>query len=275
MKYDLYNKVILITGATGGLGRAAAQALLAQGAKLALLDLDLDAVESMAVQLGGPERAAGWAANVRSLESLTTAINAAADHFGGIDVVIAGAGVGLHGSLETMNPEEFETVIDINLTGVWRTFRASLPFVKARKGYLLAISSMAAFIHSPLNTHYVASKAGVWALCNSTRLELKHEGVSVGSFHPTFFKTPMMDALENGPCSTLVWNKHQGIWQYVELEELINALVDCIKNRREVVTVPKRNSLAAKAPGFARFLIERIGFNKDRVAKAVMLHNER
>lgn len=273
-RYDLNGRVIAITGATGGLGLAAAKALRNRGAKLALFDLNLEALQAQARELGSPEVAAGWVANVRSMDSLSAAMAAAAAHFGGIDVVVAGAGIGIAGSLETMDPREFDRVIDINLNGVWRTFRAALPHVKARRGYLLAISSMAAFIHSPLNVHYTASKAGVWAMCNSARLELKHEGVGVGTFHPTFFKTPMMDAIVDGPCSTLVWNKHQGIWQFVALEEVVNALVDCIEYRRETVTVPKRNNVVAHAPGFARKLIERIGFNDGRIAQAMKQHNE-
>ncbi len=273
-RYELNNRVIVITGATGGLGRAAAEALRTKGARLALLDLDQNAVDSMAAELGGSEVAAGWVADVRSMDSLAAAMQAAAAHFGGIDVVIAGAGIGIPGSLETMDPQAFDRVIDINLNGVWRTFHAALPQVKARQGYLLAISSMAAFIHSPLNVHYTASKAGVWAMCNSARLELKRDGVGVGTFHPTFFQTPMMDAIVDGPCSTLVWNNHQGIWKFVPLTEVITALVDTIEYRRQTVTVPKRNNLVALAPGFARKLIETFGFSDTRTAQAMKLHNE-
>lgn len=270
-RYELKDRVILMTGATGGLGRAAAQALRAKGAKLALLDLDQAALDQMAADLGG-HVAAGWVADVRSIDSLSAAINAAAAHFGGLDVVIAGAGIGFNSALETTDPAVFDRMIDINLNGVWRTFHAALQEVKLRRGYLLAISSMAAFVHSPLNTHYAASKAGVWAMCNSARLELKHEGVGVGSFHPTFFKTPMTDALVDGSCSTLVWNNHQGMWKFVELEEVVSALVDCIEYRRETVTVPKRNRLVAQAPGFARQLVERIGFDDERTAQAMRQH---
>lgn len=272
-RYDLNGRVIVITGSTGGLGLAAARALRAKGAKLALLDLDFAAVTAQAEGLGGLEVAAGWVANVRSMESLTNAMSSVAKHFGGIDVVVAGAGISTIGSLETMDPLDFDRVIDVNLNGVWRTFHAALPQVKQRRGYLLAISSMAAFIHSPLNTHYSASKAGVWAMCDSARLELKHEGVGVGSFHPTFFKTPMMDAVVDDPLSTLVWNKHQGIWQFVPVEEVIDALVNCIEHRRETVAVPGRNSLVASAPGIARKLIEIFGFNDKRVAQAMKKHN--
>lgn len=98
--------------------------------------------------------------------------------------------------------------------------------------------------------------------------------MGVGTLHPTFFQTPMMDAAIDEPCSTLVWNRHQGVWKFVALEEVVSALVDCIEHRRETVTVPRRNSLAANAPGLARKVIERVGFSDERVAQAVKLTNE-
>lgn len=273
-RYALKDRVIVITGATGGLGRAAAQALRDKGAKLALLDLNLDSLNAMVASLGGAEVAAGWVADVRSLDSLESALKEAAGHFGGIDVVVTGAGVSSVVALEHNDLAAFERTIDINLNGVARTFRAALPHVKARQGYLLAISSMAAFVHSPLNTAYTASKAGVWAMCDSLRLELRQHGIGVGSFHPTFFQTPMMEEVIDGPCSTLVWNNHEGLWKFVALEKVIAALVDCIEQRRDMVTVPRSNSLVAKAPGLLRRLIERIGFDATRVEEAVRLSGE-
>lgn len=272
--YPLNGRIIAITGATGGLGRAAAQALRDKGAKLVLLDLDLDSLSVMAAALGGPDVAAGWAANVRSIESLETALKEAAHHFGAIDVVVAGAGVSSVVALEHIDLATFERVIDINLNGVARTFRAAIPYVKARQGYLLAVSSMAAFVHSPLNTAYTASKAGVWALCNSLRLELRQHGVGVGSLHPTFFQTPMMEAVITGPSSTLVWNNHQGIWQFVALERVVSGLVECIEQRRDLMTVPRSQGLVAKAPGLLRRLIEWMGFDPGKVAEAVRLSDE-
>ncbi len=273
-RYALKDRVIVITGATGGLGRAAAQALRNKGAKLALLDLNLNSLNAMVAGLGGAEVAAGWVADVRSLDSLESALKEAARHFGGIDVVVAGAGVSSVVALEYNDLAAFERTIDINLNGVARTFRAALPHVKARQGYLLAISSMAAFVHSPLNTAYTASKAGVWAMCDSLRLELRQYGIGVGSFHPTFFQTPMMEDVIDGPCSTLVWNNHEGLWKFVALEQVIAALVECIEQRRDMVTVPRSNSLVAKAPGLLRRLIERIGFDATRVQEAVRLSGE-
>jgi len=274
MSSNLNNKVVLITGSTGGLGRAACQALRAKGAKLALLDLDTDAVQAQAAELGGTDVAAGWTANVTSLESLEQAFKAAAEHFGGIDIVVANAGIGVPAASESMDPTLFERTIDINLNGVWRTFRAALPYVKKSRGYLLAVSSMAAFVHSPLNAHYTASKVGVLAMCDSLRLELKQYGMGIGTIHPTFFQTPMMMANEGGACSELVWKQHKGVWKYVALEEVVVGLVEGIERRREMIIVPKSNTPIAKAPWLFRKAVERFGFDDELVIEAVRISNE-
>lgn len=273
-RYDLNGRVIAFTGSTGGLGLAVANALRAKGAKLALLDLNLDAVEKQAAALGGPDVAAGWSVNVRSMDSLETALAAAAKHFGKVDVVIAGAGIAHINAMEVTDLAYCEAVVDINLTGVWRTFKAALPYVEATQGYLLAVSSMAAFVHSPLNTAYTATKAGVWALSNSLRLEVKHLGIGVGTLHPTFFQTPIMQAAADGPCSEYIWNGHEGMWKFAALDDVVEALVGCIEYRRQTVTVPKSNSLAATAPGLARKLVERFGFDEARVAEAMKIERE-
>ncbi len=270
-KYQLKDKVVVITGSTGGLGQATAQALRDKGAKLALLDLDLNKVTQQANDLGGSNIAMGWQADVCSLESLENAMASAAKHFGKIDVVIANAGVGNPASLEHMAPETFERTIDINLTGVFRTFRSALPYVKETQGYLLAISSLAAFVHSPLNTHYTSSKAGVWALCDSLRLELKHLNIGVGSFHPTFFQTPMMDAVQSNPAGKAVWNGNTGIWKYVAIETVVSELVEGIEKRKDIVIVPKSNKFVANAPGLFRNLIELIGFNQKQLKQTMQL----
>lgn len=270
-KYQLKDRVIVITGSTGGLGQAAAQALHAKGAKLALLDLDLDTVKAQANALDSNDVVKGWAADVCSLENLENALAQVAQHFGKIDVVIANAGIGKPEAMQYIDPKTFERTIDINLVGVFRTFRAALPYVTTSRGYLLAVSSMAAFVHSPLNTHYTASKAGVWALCNSLRLELKHLGIGVGSLHPTFFQTPMMDAVQTDPAANALWKGNTGIWKYVPIEDVVAGLVNAIEQRRDMVIVPKANTLVARAPGLFRNLIELIGFSRKGLAQTMQI----
>jgi len=271
-RYELKGRVIAITGSTGGLGRALASALRAKGAKLALLDINHQVASAQARELGGPEVAQAWQADVRSLQSLEAAVAAASRHFGGIDIVIANAGIDVIAPMESMDPAAFDRVIDINLNGVWRTFRAALPHVRQRKGYLLAISSMAAFIHSPLQAHYTASKAGVWAMCDSIRLELRHQGVGVGSVHPTFFQTPMMTDVHADPAGRKLWGGNtKGLWKMVSLESVVETTVDGIEHRRELVVIPQKNSLVARAPGMFRKLTEKLGFRDEDIAESIRL----
>lgn len=271
-KYDLTNRVVAITGSTGGLGSAVAAALRAKGARLALFDRDSAQAEAQAKTFGSLSPARGWTANVRSMESLEAAMAEAAAHFGRIDVVIANAGIDTVAPMATLNPEAFDRVIDINLNGVWRTFRAGLPYVQKRQGYLMGISSMAAFVHSPLQASYTASKAGVWALCDSVRLELQHLGVGVGSVHPTFFPTPMMDDVVADPAGRALWGGNdKGLWKMVSRESVVRNIVAGIERRADMVVVPKRNTLIAKAPGLFRRFIERAGFRGKDIQQAIKL----
>lgn len=268
--YSLAGRTVVITGSTGGLGTALAQALRDRKANLALLDLDADRTAEQAASLGSPSLARGWRADVRDLASVQSAIDEAAEHFGRIDVVIANAGVGAMAPLETLAPEVFDRVIDINLNGTWRTFRAALPHVKETKGYLLAISSMAAFVHSPLSGPYVASKAGVWALCDATRLEVRHYGVRVGSVHPTFFKTTMMDEVQADAAGSIVWaGNDKGLWKMITLDQVVAAIVDGIGRRASMIVAPRTNALAARIPGITRPLIDRIGFPGNTIPDAI------
>ncbi|MGU3502488.1 SDR family NAD(P)-dependent oxidoreductase [Mycobacterium sp. C31M] len=269
-KYSLGGRTIVVTGSTGGLGSALAKALRARGANLALLDLDADAVVTQARSLGPESVAQGWQVDVRSLESVQQAIDAAAEHFGRVDVVIANAGVSAVAPLESIDPAAWERIIDINLTGVWRTFRAALPHVKQHRGYLLATSSMAAFVHAPLSGHYTASKAGVWALCDSTRLEVRHYGVGVGSVHPTFFKTPMMDEVHADPAGNTLWGGNKGgLWKMIPLAAVVDAVVSGVERRADLITATRQNALTARIPGLVRPLVDRIGFRGNTIPNAI------
>ena len=132
--YEVAGRTIALTGATGGLGSALAGELRTRGANLALMDLDPDALAVQAARLGGPEVARAYRVDVRDLSTLEAAMDAAVADFGRLDVVIAGAGVEVMSPIALMHPAEFERTIDINLTGVWRTFRAALPHVQSTKG---------------------------------------------------------------------------------------------------------------------------------------------
>jgi NAD(P)-dependent dehydrogenase (short-subunit alcohol dehydrogenase family) len=151
MRLDLPGRTVVITGASGGLGAGLARALRAHGANVALLDVDAEAVRQQAERLGGDRFARGWSIDVRDLEGLQQVMDEVAEHFGAIDVVIAGAGV--LGTLETIDVTsgaDWDRVIGINLNGAWRTLKAAAPHVAASQGHMVAVSSLIAYAHPPL-----------------------------------------------------------------------------------------------------------------------------
>lgn len=186
------SQVVFITGAGHGIGAEVARRLHAKGAKLVLTDLDAAALSTVAAELGGDEHVLTAVADVCNLAAMESAAEQAVQKFGGIDVVVANAGIASYGSVLQVDPEAFKRVIDVNLTGVFHTVRATLPAVIATKGYVLVVSSLAAFAAAPGMIPYNASKAGVEHLANALRLEVAGHGVTVGSAHMSWIDTPLV-----------------------------------------------------------------------------------
>lgn len=274
-RYDLSGRTVVVTGGSGGFARALAPALIARGARVALLDLDEDLVREVAAGLG-PD-VAGWRADVRDLAGLETVMADVAARFGGVDVAVANAGLGEScGLLAEDDPARWELTVDVNLNGVYRTFRAAWPHVSRTGGYLLATSSMAAFVHAPLQGAYTATKAGVWALCDTWRLEVRHLGVAVGSLHPTFFRTPMMDAVQADPAGRRLWDGNErGLWRMVDIDTVVRCAVRGIERRAAHVVAPRRMLAPALFPGVAQAVAERVGFRGGRIEQAVALARSR
>jgi NAD(P)-dependent dehydrogenase (short-subunit alcohol dehydrogenase family) len=185
------SQVVFITGGGRGIGAETARRLHHKGAKLVLTDLDEGSLKELAAELGD-ERVLTVIADVRDLSAMQVAAAKAVEVFGGIDVVVANAGIASYGSLLQVDPEAFKRVIDINVLGVFHTVRATLPAVIERRGYVLIVSSLAAFAAPPGLVSYDASKAGVEHLANALRLEVAHLGVSVGSAHMSWIDTDLV-----------------------------------------------------------------------------------
>ena len=131
-------------------------------------------------------------ADVRDLAAMQAAADQAVEKFGGIDIVVANAGIASYGSVLKVDPEAFKRVLDVNLLGVFHTVRAALPSVIDRRGYVLIVSSLAAFTAAPGMAPYDMSKAGNEHLANALRLEVAHLGVAVGSAHMSWIDTALV-----------------------------------------------------------------------------------
>lgn len=185
------SRVVFITGGARGIGAEVARRLHAKGAKLVLTDLDEAQLEKVAGELGD-DRVLTVKADVRDLAAMQAAVGRAVERFGGIDTVLANAGVISHGSVLQVDPEAFRRLIDINVLGVFHTVRAALPSVIERRGYVLIVSSLAAYAACPGLAPYNASKAAVELFANALRLEVSHLGVDVGSAHMSWIDTAMV-----------------------------------------------------------------------------------
>lgn len=194
---NVRGKVVLITGAARGIGAGVARDLSARGAKVALVGLESEELAEVATDCG-PE-AGWWEADVTSWADLERATAAVVERYGRIDVVLANAGIAATGFTRSIDPAAFERVINVDLLGVWRTVRVTLPHLIEAKGYALLVSSLAAIVHIPGNAAYSAAKAGVEAFANSLRAEVKHLGVDVGVVHPTWIATDMVSNADEHP----------------------------------------------------------------------------
>jgi NAD(P)-dependent dehydrogenase (short-subunit alcohol dehydrogenase family) len=184
-------KVALITGGANGVGAEVARRLHDKGARVVLTDLDEVLLKEVATRLG-EDRVLAAVADVRDLSAMQNAVDKGIERFGGIDIVVANAGIGTYGSVLQVDPEAFRTLIDVNVVGVFHTVRATLPSVIDRQGYVLIVSSGAAYLAFPGLAPYNAAKAGVEHFANALRLEVAHLGVDVGSAHMSWIDTPLV-----------------------------------------------------------------------------------
>jgi NAD(P)-dependent dehydrogenase (short-subunit alcohol dehydrogenase family) len=184
-------KVALITGGANGIGAEVARRLHAKGAKLVLTDLDEVQLKDVATQLG-EDRVLTQVADVRQFADMQSAVDKGTERFGGIDIVMANAGIAVYGSVLNVDPAAFKTLIDVNALGVFYTVKAALPSIIERRGYVLIVSSAAAYTAVPGASSYNMSKAGVEHFANGLRLEVAHHGVDVGSAHMLWIDTPLV-----------------------------------------------------------------------------------
>jgi NAD(P)-dependent dehydrogenase (short-subunit alcohol dehydrogenase family) len=255
-RYDLRGRVVLITGPARGIGAATARDLAKRGARLALVGLEPDRLAALTEELG-PD-AAWWEADVTDSAGLEAAVSAAAERFGGIDVAMANAGIHRHGTVASIEPADFERTIEVNLLGVWRTARATLPHLLASRGYFLICSSLAAAVHAPMMAAYSTTKAGVEAFGDSLRSEVAHRGVDVGVAYFSFIDTDMTTEAFSHP-STQGMRDGIGAWftRPLPVRYASREVVRGMERRAKRVVVPRALTPLVVAPGLFTPVLER------------------
>lgn len=238
----LKGKVVLITGGARGVGAETARRLVAKGAKVVLVDLDREPLAALESELGAGRD--GVVTSIRGDVTRLEDMEAAADHavkaFGRLDVVMANAGIASYGSVLAVDPATFRRVVDVNLNGVFHTARATLPALIESKGYLLVVSSLAAYAASPGLVAYHASKAGAEHFANALRPEVGYLGVKVGSAHMSWIDTPLVqDAKSDLSAFRTMLDRLPGpLGNTTSVEACADAFVKGIEKRRTRISVP-------------------------------------
>jgi NAD(P)-dependent dehydrogenase (short-subunit alcohol dehydrogenase family) len=248
--------VVMITGAARGIGAESARQLYARGHELALVGLEPAELEARAAELGA--RAEAFECDVTERDALARVVEQIADRFGGIDVVIANAGVATVGTVATLEPDEFERVIEVNLLGVYRTVKAALPHVTERHGYILVVASLAAALHGGMMANYAMAKAGAEAFANSLRQELAPQGTAVGCAYFGFIDTDMVRDAYGHPASQAARrNAPDWIAKPIPVSAAGAAIVRGVEGRRARVWAPRYVGAALALRGILMPLLER------------------
>ena len=192
--FDLTGKTALVTGASGGIGGAIAKALHGAGAAVALSGTRVDPLEALAAELG--ERAYVAPCNLSDRDAVKELPKAAIDAMGGLDILVNNAGMTKDNLFMRLKDEEWDQVLEINLTSTMMLMRAVMrPMMKARGGRIINISSIVGLTGNPGQANYAASKAGVIGMGKSVAQEVASRGITVNAIAPGFITTAMTDVL--------------------------------------------------------------------------------
>jgi short-subunit dehydrogenase len=220
------DKVVMITGASSGLGRGMALEIAARGGHLGLLARREDLLEEIVNQTKNI-KAVFATADVRDAKAVREAADRFRKELGPIDILIANAGIGTSDHAVSLTPEHAANVIGINVLGAINSVAAVLPeMVERKQGRLVAISSLAAYRGLSKSAAYCASKAALSAYFESLRIDLRHTGVGVTTIHPGFIKTP------------LTAGREAKMPYLMELDDGVKKIVSAIEKEKKIYAFP-------------------------------------
>ena len=193
--FDLSGKTALVTGASGGLGGAIARALRSRGAKVGLSGTRVDALEALAQELG--EGAAVLPCDLSDSVACDGLVGAAESALGQVDILVNNAGLTRDGLTMRMKDEDWDIVLQVNLTSAFRLSRAALRgMMKRRWGRIIGITSVVGTTGNPGQANYAASKAGMTGMTKALAQEVATRGITVNCLAPGFIETAMTDSLD-------------------------------------------------------------------------------
>jgi NAD(P)-dependent dehydrogenase (short-subunit alcohol dehydrogenase family) len=228
MSLPFNNQVVLITGAASGLGRQLALLMARQGAVIAAIDLQLEPLEKLMGELKAQNSAGGWElGDVTDRAGLVQAVERLEQRIGPIQILVANAGIGIETSALSFRAADIEKQINVNLLGVVNSIEAVLPRMLSRgHGQIVAISSLASYHGVPRMAGYCASKAGVSAVMDSIRVELRPRGIHCTTICPGWIRTPLTDSLPDPKPKMLT------------VEDAARRIVKAIQGRRRYNAFP-------------------------------------
>ncbi|WP_164661234.1 3-oxoacyl-[acyl-carrier-protein] reductase [Tropicibacter sp. Alg240-R139] len=192
--FDLTGKTALITGASGGIGGEIARVLHAAGATVGLSGTRVEPLQALADELG--ERAHVLPCNLSDAEAVTALPKQAVEAMGSVDILVNNAGITRDNLFMRMSDDEWQSVIDVNLSATMRLCRGVMrPMMKARWGRIVNVSSVVGSIGNPGQVNYAASKAGMVGMAKSIAHEVASRGITVNTVAPGFITTAMTDKL--------------------------------------------------------------------------------
>jgi 3-oxoacyl-[acyl-carrier protein] reductase len=192
----LSGQTAIVTGGAQGLGFAIAERFVAEGARVVVGDLDLDATEAATKRLGGNDVAAAVRCDVTRSADVDTLVSTAVEWFGGLDIMVNNAGITRDATMRKMTEEQFDQVIAVHLKGTWNGMRSAAAVMREhQRGAIVNMSSLSGKIGLAGQTNYSAAKAGIVGMTKAAAKELAHLGVRVNAIAPGLIRSAMTEAM--------------------------------------------------------------------------------
>lgn len=231
-------RTALVTGGSKGIGYGVAEMLIKEGVKVAITSRSQEAADKAAAKLNQLKDgyALGFAADVRDLASQQQVVDQLLGQWGRLDYVIANAGVGHFAPIQELTPEQWQETIDINLTGVFNTAKATIAELKKTEGYFISIASLAGTNFFEKGSAYNASKFGLVGFSQAIMLDLRSEGIKVSTIMPGSVATEFADHV---PSDADAWK--------IQPEDIGKLVVDLLKMHPR--TLPSKIEVRPTIPG--------------------------